>query len=157
MTKNHLPNNKNGHSVVTSITKSEIFSGPLPPPTVLERYNQIVPGAAERIITMAENQSAHRIQLEKSVISSDIHNSKRGQLFGFIIAVLGITFSFILVIKGYQIVGTILGGATLISLVSVFVYGTTSRKNERKAKDEKMTKNLESPTGNIIEAEVEEK
>jgi uncharacterized membrane protein len=30
------------------------FAGPLPPPQILEKYNSIVPGSAERIIKMAE-------------------------------------------------------------------------------------------------------
>jgi uncharacterized membrane protein len=32
------------------------FSGPLPPPEALAKYNDILPGAADRIITMAEHQ-----------------------------------------------------------------------------------------------------
>jgi len=55
---------------------AEVFSGPLPPPSVLSQYNQVVPGAAERIIAMAESQSEHRQQLENKVIESDIKNSR---------------------------------------------------------------------------------
>jgi uncharacterized membrane protein len=36
------------------------FSGPLPPPEVLAHYNEVVPGAAERILTLTEEQSAYR-------------------------------------------------------------------------------------------------
>lgn len=32
--------------------ESSAFSGPLPQPDILKEYNSIVPGAAERIITM---------------------------------------------------------------------------------------------------------
>ena len=38
------------------------FSGPLPDPQNLQRYEQILPGSAERIMAMAETQLAHRIQ-----------------------------------------------------------------------------------------------
>ncbi|MFI5089399.1 MAG: DUF2335 domain-containing protein [Terriglobales bacterium] len=31
-------------------------AGPVPPPEALERYNQILPGAADRIMKMAESQ-----------------------------------------------------------------------------------------------------
>jgi uncharacterized membrane protein len=52
------------------------FSGPLPPPEALERYNQVLPGAAERIISMAESQHAHRQELEKKVIHANISAQK---------------------------------------------------------------------------------
>lgn len=45
-------------------------SGPIPDPMTLERYDQILPGAAERIIKMAEDQSTHRREIEKIVIIS---------------------------------------------------------------------------------------
>ena len=41
-------------------TSVETFQGPIPPPNVLEAYERLVPGAAERILKMAENQAAHR-------------------------------------------------------------------------------------------------
>jgi hypothetical protein len=38
------------------------FSGPLPGPQTLQGYEQILPGAAERIMALAERQAAHRMQ-----------------------------------------------------------------------------------------------
>ncbi len=35
------------------------FSGPLPPPEVFAKYEQILSGSADRILKMAENQSTH--------------------------------------------------------------------------------------------------
>ncbi|HEV7488560.1 MAG TPA: DUF2335 domain-containing protein [Thermoanaerobaculia bacterium] len=58
---------------------SSHFRGPLPPPHVLGQYNQAFPNAAERIVEMAEGQSKHRQDLEKSRMLADINNEKRGQ------------------------------------------------------------------------------
>lgn len=58
--------------------RSVTFCGPLPPPEILQQYNEILPGAANRIITMAEEQSSHRRILESKVINSDIINSRLG-------------------------------------------------------------------------------
>lgn len=55
---------------------SHSFSGPLPPPEVLCRFEEVVHGSAERIIKMAEEQTSHRKELEKKVIDSDIARSK---------------------------------------------------------------------------------
>ncbi len=69
---------------------SRTFSGPLPPPEILQRYNEIVPGAADRIIKMAESQHHHRQALEKSVVDSNVFSQKVGLGLGFIIAMTAI-------------------------------------------------------------------
>jgi uncharacterized membrane protein len=53
---------------LVSVVFQRHFSGPLPPPEILAQYNEIVPGAAERILKMAEEQSAHRRGLEDKTI-----------------------------------------------------------------------------------------
>ena len=40
-----------------------LTTGPLPPPEQLAQYEQIIPGAADRILRMTENNSDHRIEL----------------------------------------------------------------------------------------------
>ena len=67
-----------------SITKAA-FSGPLPPPQVLEKYDQIVARSADRIIKMAEEQSQHRRRLESAVVNSEIKNSRMGLHYGLLI------------------------------------------------------------------------
>ena len=109
----------------------EEFSGPIPPPSLFRQYDQIVPGAAERLLQMAEKQSAHRIELEHSVVASDIRKSERGQRFGFCIALFGLVCAFILGLVGRELVAGVIGGGTLVSLASVFVYGRRQKEKER--------------------------
>ena len=59
----------NGRTLV-GVETSLSWSGPLPPPKVLEAYDRLVPGAAERIMKMAEQQSEHRRGLEKTVVEA---------------------------------------------------------------------------------------
>ena len=106
-------------------------SGPLPAPSILEHYNRISPGAAERIITMAEEQSKHRRNLETRSLTSDIINSKLGLIFGLLIGLAGIAGSVFLGLYGKQILGGALGFGTLTSLVGVFIYGSKSITEER--------------------------
>jgi uncharacterized membrane protein len=110
------------------------FSGPLPPPEALKRYDEIVPGAAERIIKMAEQQAEHRRSLEQQVIKSEIKNSKLGIYFGFTIGIVGIIGAIVVAILGKQKFGGVIGLASLASLVGVFIYGSKSRKDELKEK-----------------------
>lgn len=134
---NELPDKQNQNDLVVRQTQVQFSSGPLPPPEILKRFDEIVPGAAERIIKMAEEQSLHRKDLEKKVIESDIARSKWGQILGFIIAIIGLAVSAIVAVYGNAIAGGIIGIGTLASLVGVFMYGTKTRSNERLEKKEK--------------------
>lgn len=51
---------------------SQKFEGPIPPPDVLQRYDELMPGAASIIIEMAQNQAAHRQLLELEAQRADI-------------------------------------------------------------------------------------
>ena len=126
-------NNHNG--VVVHQHSVQTFSGPLPPPEILRKFNDVVPGAADRIITMAEEQSAHRRELEKKVIESDIERSKWGQVLGFTIAITGLVASTLIAIYGSALAGGIIGVGTLATLVGVFMYGTVTRSREREEKE----------------------
>ena len=112
----------------------QAFSGPLPHPEILKKFDEVVPGAAERIIKMAEEQSSHRKELEKRVIDSDISRSKWGQILGFTIAIVGLIVAAFVAIYGNAIAGGIIGVGTLASLVGVFMYGSTTRSKEREEK-----------------------
>ena len=115
------------------VTKSE-FSGPLPPPSVLEHYNNIHPSAAKRIIIMAEKQAAHRQKLETKALDSGSRDSLLGLIFGLIIGLAAIGGGVLGMIKGAETGGGILSGLGLVSLVGVFVYGTRQRQKERQQK-----------------------
>ena len=106
-------------------------AGPLPPPDRLEKYELIVPGAAERIIRMAENQAAHRMSLESRAMNSDVVNSRIGLVFAFVIGLFGMGGGFWLIIQGKFIEGTAFSGVTVSGLVTAFIYGSRSRRKER--------------------------
>jgi uncharacterized membrane protein len=108
----------------------QAHSGPLPTPESLEKYNGIIPNGAERIMNMAEVQASHRIEIEKVVVLNQVKQSSRGQIFGFIIALVGLASSIFLAMNGFQLVATTIGGTTVIGLVTVFVYGKRSQKQE---------------------------
>src|SRR6202035_5535082 len=55
---------------IISETRISYRSGILPEPSELAAYNTIIPNGADRIMKMAEVQSAHRIEIEKAVVES---------------------------------------------------------------------------------------
>jgi uncharacterized membrane protein len=113
-----------------SINTSSAFSGPLPPPTLLKGYNDLIPNGAERIMKMTENQSAHRIELEKHAIKEELKQSGRGQIFGFILAIFGMGIAFFLAYLGHDTIAGIFGTTTILGLVTVFVIGKKRQDKE---------------------------
>lgn len=114
---------------------AESFQGPIPPPTILEHYDQIQPGFAERILVMAERQGAHRMQLENIALQGQINRSNRGQVFGFILGLVGLVAGSFCVYSGHDAAGASLGGASLVSLVTVFVIGRSQQGRSLQKKD----------------------
>jgi uncharacterized membrane protein len=114
---------------------SQTFLGPLPPPTVLEHYERILPGAADRIISMAEQQSKHRQEQESKIIRYSGRDSLLGLIFGLIIGLTAIIGGVICILHGYAISGVILGGSGLAGLVGVFVYGSREKKEPSPAEN----------------------
>ena len=118
--------------VAIHLTKSSSsFSGPLPHPDILRSFDEVVPGSAERIIKMAEEQSSHRRNLENMVIDSDIKRSKWGQVLGFILSLIGLVVAGFVSVYGNPIAGSVIGVGTLGSLVGIFMYGSKTRSRER--------------------------
>lgn len=118
---------------VISVIRQE-FSGPLPPPHVLEQYKHVLPDAPERIIAMAEEQGRHRRKLETKALNTDSRNSLLGIISGFLIGLSAILVAGFVIYNGQSWPGTILGSAGLVGLVAVFVYGTNQRRSEREKK-----------------------
>jgi uncharacterized membrane protein len=116
------------------VSQSAQFSGPIPPPAVLEKYNEIIPNGAERIMAMAENQSAHREWLEKRVIDGDVASRTRGSWFAFILSLVAIVGGVYLIAQGKSASGLTTIIASLASLAAVFFYSKHEQSKERIAK-----------------------
>lgn len=81
------------------IHTSESFEGPFPHPVVLQKFEEVLPGAAERIFQFSEREQKHRHQLELTqikAITSDVKASTFmdiiGRAFGMLF--LCVTFCF---------------------------------------------------------------
>lgn len=121
-----------------AVSRREIHSGPLPHPRQLEEYDRVVPGAAERIIQMAETQSHHRQTLERKVINSRSRDSLLGIISAFIITMTIILLGGYIIVNSDrldgQLIGTLLTGLGISGIVGTFIYGTRSARKEREEK-----------------------
>ena len=117
------------------------YSGPLPHPSILKQYEEIMPGSADRILSQFERQTKHRHAIEKrdqehihAVEREELRNTriqiKTGQYLGFSICVLLIVGAVICALKGALFPSGILGSAGLIGLAAVFIYGSRKKNNK---------------------------
>lgn len=68
--------------------RSVHFSGPLPPASELNAYEEALPGLAERIVAMAEKEQDARLQAERDVLLENkkmLDLAARGQWFVFVL------------------------------------------------------------------------
>lgn len=114
--------------------KITAHQGPLPQWEDLEKYGQIIPNGADRIMTMAEKQQDHRQALETKAITEQLTQSKRGQTFGLVIGLTAILGGVACILLGHEWSGAFLGGGGLTGLVSVFVIG---KRRQGKSLDDK--------------------
>jgi uncharacterized membrane protein len=118
----------------------------LPPPEVLEKYEHIMPGLARMLVENAEQQTLHRMDIEKRTLNINNIKAFVGLIFGFLVGIFGMGGGFYLTSKGYNVIGIIFTSSTLVTLVMTFIYGSQSKKNGNHKTSETIIKNSTNNT-----------
>jgi uncharacterized membrane protein len=66
------------------------YQGPLPTAREFAGYEQVLPGAADRILAITEKEAEHRRENQDKLVNASIKYSGRGQFFALIISLLSI-------------------------------------------------------------------
>lgn len=125
-----------GQGVLLAQAKIEAatFSGPLPHPEILAKYDAIVPGAAAQIIQMAQKQSDHRMDLERKVIEGELRRAAQGLACAFIMGLAILAGGVWSILRGHDTAGASLVVTGIAAVVSAFLVGTVQRRKERETK-----------------------
>lgn len=122
-----------------SHVRGEITVSPLPNPADYGAYEQILPGAAERLMHMAEKEQehVHAMQREDQKIFSravdyDYKGFRAGQWMGFGVALLAMIFAFALAWKGNNAAATGFGITGVGILVGIFIRSRFMSVNQEK-------------------------
>ncbi len=78
-----------------SLIKAE-FKGPIPPPDLFSAYEEVLPGSADRILKMAENEQKQQHKVQNKIIKANVTAEKLGMIFGFSFQVIVVTGLFVL-------------------------------------------------------------
>lgn len=114
------------NSISVSAQMTELYSGPLPHPDMLKEYNEVLPGAAERILAMAESQISHRQQMEKEEVRVSSRDSLLGIIGGFVLTAgcmgSGVAIAFAVPTSAGAVVAALMGisgiGAVIITMIN---------------------------------------
>ena len=101
--------------------QSASWQGPLPPPSQLAQFDAVVPGCAERIIRMAEQEGEHAREVQMRAVKATVIGQYLGQAFALVLAASAMVASYLLAMSGHDGVAAILGGTTLTTVVLAFL------------------------------------
>lgn len=118
-----------GQMVASS--RASVFRGPLPPPAVLKEYEQLLPGATERLLTMSEQQTAHRLQMQREsmeltsvAVQASASRANRGQIFAAFIATFIILVGLVVALFENAWAGAVIISVDVAGIVGAFIRGT---------------------------------
>ncbi len=99
----------------------EATSGPLPDPKILKAYDDILPGAANRIVAMAEAEQKHQHGLQDAIVGSHFVATRLGQIFAFVIGLTGMVIGGILIYADKPITGLASFFVPLAALAGIYL------------------------------------
>jgi uncharacterized membrane protein len=121
--------------VMETFHVSRRYKGPLPHPDALKGYEAVYPGFAKILLDDFVKEGNHRRKQEEKGMDAHVDDMRedkqqqgRGQWFGLSIAIIMIIGAITFAALGYPHSGAVLGGTTLISLVTIYVLGRVTKE-----------------------------
>ncbi len=101
--------------------------GTLPAPETLRRYDELIPGSAERIFLLTEDQASQRYELERATIKAEATRTYLALGTAAGIAALCVVLGFIIVVAGNE-VGAFIATLGIALFAGVFLYTGRDRR-----------------------------
>lgn len=134
------------------IERREAYQGLIPPPVILQQFDELRPGTADRIIQWAEDEQHHRRTLEREAQAANIAAQQRqlsiaesqhravfrsdmlGQILGFVVCGACIAGSIWLAVQGHSGVAIALAAIPTAAVIQAFRSGVFSKTPEEPKK-----------------------
>lgn len=104
------------------------WQGPVPPPAAAEAYERIHPGAFDRMLTMAEEESKYRRGRETAELSEHAASVRTGMRFAFVLTLSAFICATVCACVGQTAAAVAFVGATVVNLAAVFIGRSSSQK-----------------------------
>lgn len=110
------------------IAHAALHIGPLPPAEELAKYEKVLPGAADRIVAMAEREQQHRLERRDIQVRAESRDSGRGVIFAFLLGFAAIVGGTLTAIFSSALAGSVISLAGISTLAGTFIYGTRMKR-----------------------------
>lgn len=116
---------RHGPDVALAIrrTTTSAFQGPLPPPSILRGYEDVVPGAAAKIVDWADSERTHRHRTETTIVHAETTRDLRGQVLAAIVALAGFGVAGLALLLDHAGVAALITAMDIGGMVTAFIYG----------------------------------
>lgn len=127
MASNHTRVHANRGQVAVSSTTTD---SPLLPIEQIERLAQVAPHKVDWVFDQTQIESDARRNEMVRINSMVFKERMAGLIFALVIAVLGLGAAVYLAVAGKELTASVLGGGTLVGLVTAFVAGRKSENHK---------------------------
>ncbi|MBL9045962.1 MAG: DUF2335 domain-containing protein [Tabrizicola sp.] len=113
---------------ITTLMVSEHFSGPIAHPRHLREYEDICPGSADRIISMAEHRNQHNMDMDRTSLAESVKDQKLGMVMGGGLFALLVSAALVVALKTESVLlaGLFLGAAA-VGVIGLFIRGRNGK------------------------------
>jgi uncharacterized membrane protein len=126
--RNPPPQQPNGQ---VARVESQSWAGPLPPPAILEGFNQVTENGAERIFQQWELETAHRRKMEERDFRWSVAEGFFGKTLAFIFVVLALGLAAYAVFMGANWLAAFLAAGTIASVVAAFIATNRPQRKDK--------------------------
>lgn len=119
-----------GPRSIQQVTHQEFHQGPIPAASEMARYEELLPGAADRILRMAEAEQATRHRVFENAVQAEIEVERhlqvigrRGQMIGLLVVVLAFGLAAMCIAWGSPAAGASIITTTVVVLGAALVTG----------------------------------
>ena len=102
---------------------------PIPDAAELEHYEKVLPGAADRIVTMAENRAAHLERIQSKSLDMTGRLADNLMRLGTVVVLAGLAAASYLVYEGHDVTGAV----TAIADLLIAALGAVLRRPRKEA------------------------
>ena len=116
------------HSKITAAMQTSAYSGPIPDPLSLEKYEKIQPGFADRLISMAEREAAHRHEVDNLLIKKNSAIATLGIVFAFLSVIIFGLLIFYALYRGLNVATLGVAIGAIASVAGIFIIMRNRKK-----------------------------
>ena len=142
------PGSKTPSGKIVAFERSEVFFGPLPHPSILAKYNEVIPDGADRLMALVEDEARHRRAGEVSDRSHGQKIESRGQMYAFVLIASFVLGGFVLIwfkrpAEGFSSMGI----GVVTAVLNYFGKKSSSQKKRRKSVPQPQAGSARKETG----------